>query len=85
MNNSVKWLINNPSVPFFLHSRYYSGCHVNTDYHAHVANNNDSRRSTGNKGWDSYKRQHANTIFNVGYWRIIIIVDDESWSIIVTV
>ena len=69
----------------YSYSRYYSGCQVNTDYHAHVADDNDSRRNTGYKRWDSYKGQHANAIFDVGYKRNMIIVNDECWSIIVAV
>ena len=51
----------------YSYSRCYGGRHVNTDYQAHAANDNDSYRDAWNKGRDSYKRQHANAIFNVGH------------------
>jgi hypothetical protein len=69
----------------YSYGRYYGGRRVNTDYQAHVANDNDSYGNAWNKRWDSYKRQHTNAIFDVGHWRVIIIANDECWVIFVTV
>ena len=69
----------------YSYSRCYGGRDVNTEYQAHVANDNVSYRNAWNKRRDSDKRQHAKAIFNAGHWRIIIIVNDACWSIVVTV